>query len=210
LARHPFPLLFHLIRCHLFLHLCNKSPLQAAVHCHAGLGRTGLVIACWLIFEHKFAAERAVALVRANRPGSVQTRAQSDFCGEFEAWVQQLRCVYTLPPAAPAALRTLAQALSAQRTVLHGPELLARRHVPKAVALLCDRVRAAVGALGATPVAVAFVDVGPAWAHEDEVNLANLKRRMNGHDWYGLDAADVRYLAQLLLDWFEQVPNCIA
>ena len=46
------------------------------MHCHAGYGRTGLVIASILVMMSNLPALQAVALVREKRPGSVQTDAQ--------------------------------------------------------------------------------------------------------------------------------------
>jgi atypical dual specificity phosphatase len=46
-----------------------------AVHCHAGLGRTGTVLACWFVAMGA-GAEEAVARVRSLRPGSVETEEQ--------------------------------------------------------------------------------------------------------------------------------------
>lgn len=46
-----------------------------AVHCGAGLGRTGTVLACYLVHQGHTPAE-AIARVRAVRPGSVETAGQ--------------------------------------------------------------------------------------------------------------------------------------
>ena len=45
------------------------------VHCLAGLGRTGTMIACYLVSQGK-SAEEAIAQVRRARPGSIQTEQQ--------------------------------------------------------------------------------------------------------------------------------------
>lgn len=53
-----------------------------AVHCTAGLGRTGTVISAWLI-HRGLGADEAIATVRQRRPGSVETPAQEAALHEF-------------------------------------------------------------------------------------------------------------------------------
>lgn len=65
---------------------------KVAVHCHAGLGRTGLAIACYLLASGQApSAPKAVEMVRAARPGSLQTQAQVMFVSIFEQYLQHLR-----------------------------------------------------------------------------------------------------------------------
>ena len=46
-----------------------------AVHCGGGLGRTGTLLACYLV-ERGLSGEEAIARVRSVRPGSIETPAQ--------------------------------------------------------------------------------------------------------------------------------------
>lgn len=55
-----------------------------AVHCGGGLGRTGTLIACYLV-TRGIDPEAAIARVRAVRPGSVETARQVAAIREFGA-----------------------------------------------------------------------------------------------------------------------------
>ena len=48
---------------------------RVAVHCGGGLGRTGTLLACYLV-HRGWEAEEAIDRVRAARPGSVETASQ--------------------------------------------------------------------------------------------------------------------------------------
>ncbi|RAL22267.1 hypothetical protein DL240_10460 [Lujinxingia litoralis] len=56
------------------------------VHCEAGLGRTGTLLASFLIY-HGVAPDQAIKLVRRVRSGSIQSDAQTAFLFEFERWL---------------------------------------------------------------------------------------------------------------------------
>ncbi|MDD2925640.1 dual specificity protein phosphatase family protein [Rhodoferax sp.] len=55
-----------------------------AVHCHAGLGRTGLVLAAWLIRDGGLSAATAMDRLRRIDPAYVQTEVQEKFLHRFE------------------------------------------------------------------------------------------------------------------------------
>ncbi len=52
------------------------------VHCGAGLGRTGTLLACYLVTQDMPAAD-ALARIRRLRPGSVETPEQEEAIEEF-------------------------------------------------------------------------------------------------------------------------------
>lgn len=60
----------------------NARPMGVGVHCTAGLGRTGVVLACWLVAGGMTAAN-AIARVRRLRPGSIETDDQAEAIAEF-------------------------------------------------------------------------------------------------------------------------------
>ncbi|NLJ46152.1 MAG: hypothetical protein GX430_06295 [Treponema sp.] len=53
------------------------------IHCGAGLGRTGTLAAALVIRERGLISTRAVELVRAARPGSVETPEQFEFLERY-------------------------------------------------------------------------------------------------------------------------------
>jgi atypical dual specificity phosphatase len=59
-----------------------KLNMGVAVHCGAGLGRTGVVLAAYFV-ANGLSADNAIARIRRMRPGSVETEEQAAAVEEF-------------------------------------------------------------------------------------------------------------------------------
>ncbi|KAM3877995.1 protein tyrosine phosphatase domain-containing protein 1 [Diretmus argenteus] len=109
---------------------------KMAVHCHAGLGRTGVLLACYLVFTSRMSADQAILFVRAKRPNSIQTRGQLICVREFAQFLVPLRSIFSCADPKANAV-TLSHYLTRQRHLLHGYEARQMKNVPKIVQLVC-------------------------------------------------------------------------
>ena len=90
-----------------FIEYSLSNHRTVGVSCGAGLGRTGTILACYLVTQG-YDADAAINQIRKNRPGSIETQEQEDAIkayaltiGEwpiipFEAWATTTIIVYAL------------------------------------------------------------------------------------------------------------------
>jgi atypical dual specificity phosphatase len=64
------------------VHKAHEHQIGVGVHCGAGLGRTGVVLACYFVGKGS-SAQNAIAKVRRLRPGSIETDDQTEAVSEF-------------------------------------------------------------------------------------------------------------------------------
>jgi atypical dual specificity phosphatase len=69
-------------RCMSAIKKAHDLSMGVAVHCGAGAGRTGVILACYMVAKGATANE-AIRQVRSLRPGSIETDEQLDAVREY-------------------------------------------------------------------------------------------------------------------------------
>jgi len=59
-----------------FIHEQIKDNQAVMVHCAAGMGRAGTILASYLVKYQKYSAKDAIKKIRKERPGSIQSETQ--------------------------------------------------------------------------------------------------------------------------------------
>ncbi|KAM4554417.1 protein tyrosine phosphatase domain-containing protein 1 [Fundulus diaphanus] len=131
---------------------------RVAVHCHAGLGRTGVLIACYLIYTLRISPSEAVHYVRLKRPRSIQTRSQINHVFDFARLLGTQLTQYPDLSLRHGAPFTLQHYLNRQALLLHGQEARRLRHTPKVVYLLCVRLSCLALGLASPPEVLAELE----------------------------------------------------
>lgn len=66
-----------------------ENALPVAVHCGAGLGRTGTILACYLVWQGT-SAKDAITQVRTQQSGSIETNEQEAIIAQYEHHLKTL------------------------------------------------------------------------------------------------------------------------
>ena len=180
-----------------------RSKGKVLVHCHAGLGRTGLMIACFLVYSQKMTSEAAIQQVRLHRPGSIQTSRQTQFVMDFEKHIWQLMQAFRVEISdAPIDLNVFVRR---QKLVLHGEENLTYKYVPRMIHLTLCRV---VELTRGNPLAarIAVESLAPS-SSPQQGTLESLRLAINRGLFEPHKVDDVSVLSFIAMDWFRALSN---
>ncbi len=81
---HAIPTIEQLITCVDFLISQVSSGHKTSVHCAAGKGRTGTVLAAYLCKRYDLNPDAAIGKIRSMRPGSIEKKQEAAIYAYFE------------------------------------------------------------------------------------------------------------------------------
>ncbi|KAK7199666.1 phosphatase [Novymonas esmeraldas] len=180
-----------------------KQKGKVLVHCHAGLGRTGLMIACYYVYSQHIPSHEAIALVRKTRPGAIQTNRQAQFIADFEKHLWRLSQAFRVEISD--ALIDVNLFIQRQRLVLHGEQADLYKNVPLFLHTILCRL---LNLTKDNPEAarLALQSLGPSAAPADST-LSACRIAINRRRFRVQSVRDVSLLSFLVCDWFRSTSS---
>ncbi|SCU66247.1 kinetoplastid-specific protein tyrosine phosphatase, putative [Trypanosoma equiperdum] len=178
-----------------------KKSGKVLVHCHAGLGRTGLMIACYLLYAQKMPSADVIELVRQMRPGAIQTSRQVKFIHDFESHLWRLSHTFRVEVSESALDIDLF--LKKQRLLLHGDHADSYRFIPMTIHLiLCQLLNLTKANPSNSELSVKSLGSGRL---PEGSALNDVRRSINRRTFDATSVNDVKLLSYLVWDWFKSL-----
>ena len=119
-----------------FIHKLIGLGSKVLVHCHAGRGRTCLVIGSYFIYAEARSAEDAIDIVNTKRNATLN-RSQKSFIYKFNEFMSLNRCIF---PQEGHIMQPIEKLLENQSKILYGVEKKRLILCPKLVDCICKRL----------------------------------------------------------------------
>ena len=172
---------------------------KVLVHCHAGYGRTGVVIACYMLFNSESDSDTIISMIREKRSKCIETKTQRSYCKKFEEFLVHSRIIF-------GAKENIDVYLKRQEDMLFGEESSKYGFVPKLITKTLERILSLKNKYCLENIVIykLFAGVIVDWNEDLENVLVTMKNTLNKNNWELFDQTEnLVILTELLFDWLE-------
>ena len=177
----------------------NDQGKKVLVHCHAGYGRTGVVIACYMLFNSEDDSDTVISIIREKRRKCIETKNQRSYCKKFEDFLNHSRILFGTKESIDVYLKR-------QEDLLYGLESQKYGFVPKIITKTLERILCLKNKYSLENVVIYKLLLGMVidWNEDLENVLVALKNMLNKNNWLLFDQTEnLIILTELLFDWLE-------
>ena len=182
-----------------------KSGGRVLVHCHAGMGRTGLTIGCYMLYSGEYEdLKEVMAIVQAKRPKAFCTKVQNQFIASFFQLLAELRIIFHDNINQREDTKKY---LLKQSYLLHGPTKRKLQNCPILLYEICERITRLYTRTIITVNAVSKAIIGNLKGDEEtETLISELKGNLNKWKWKSLyDCKFPGVIIQVMFDFLDQL-----
>lgn len=181
-------------------YIIQEKKQKVLVHCHAGYGRTGICIACYMLYNSNESWELIIEKIRAKRKKCLENTKQKNFCQKFHHFISECRTIFThekLP---------IDLFLKRQEYFLFGEEKKKYGLVPKILTKSFEKIIAIKNKYNLPNISIYNIIAkgNYKWSDEYEMILISLKNSLNNNVWKLFEEVENLYfIKELLFDWLE-------
>ena len=170
------------------------------VHCHAGYGRTGVVIVCYLLYNTKKDTDTIIKEVRNKRKKCVETKKQVKYCKRFEEFLKHSREIFGKKD-------SIDMYLKKQENILFGLEQEKYGYIPKLLYKVLEKIQFIKYKNNISNETIyKFILNYELEINEDIENLIEMmKYKINNNDWTLFDNTfNLTIVLELMFVWLEE------
>lgn len=180
---------------------------KISVHCHAGRGRTLLVICSWLIYWDRMSAQATIDLAVAKRQGVLTRGSQREFLHYFEQELRQRWKSYNIAEDVKSFSEFVewqkVSLLNREKKPLHNTPIMHFKLMQQLRVMLKTDQNAVIQSL-LNPNGLQFKEK---WGEPQELTLQRLKAEFNQINFKDIVLQhDARVIVELLYDFYESLP----
>jgi hypothetical protein len=188
------------------IYTIKEEGRRVLVHCHAGYGRTGVVLACYMLYISTKSAEEVIQEIRERRNQCVQKQSQIAYIKKFQD------CIKFIYLDLIRARETFTgQKRDIDFYIKHQLDLMSQSdahrffHIPRILLMILERVGTLISLKNYDKLFIyQCLNGNHEWKEDYELILSKFKNSINKGVWDCINETDdILILIELLYDWLD-------